>query len=98
MKQSVGQVLQDARTRRGPDLNEAARVTKLRLKFLRAIEEARWHASPEPVCARSFLSPSASFPGLDAEPLLKDYETIDDAPDRPGPIPPGAIRAGGISP
>jgi hypothetical protein len=98
MKQSVGQVLHDARTRRGLDLNEAERVTKIRLKFLRAIEEDRWDALPEPVYARSFLSTYARFLGLDDEPLLEEYERSVDAPGRPDPIPPGAIRTGGIGP
>jgi hypothetical protein len=68
------------------------------LKFLRAIEEDRWDALPEPVYARSFLSTYARFLGLDDEPLLEEYERTADAPDRPDPIPPGAIRTGGISP
>jgi cytoskeleton protein RodZ len=98
MKKSVGQVLQDTRTRRGLDLNEAERVTKIRLKFLRAIEEDRWEALPEPVYVRSFLSTYARFLGLDDEPLLEEYARTTGAPGRPDPIPPGAIRAGGISP
>jgi cytoskeleton protein RodZ len=98
MKKSVGQVLQDARTRRGLDLNDAERVTKIRLKFLRAIEEDRWEALPEPVYVRSFLSTYARFLGLDDGPLLEEYGRTADTPDRPDPIPPGAIRAGGIRP
>jgi hypothetical protein len=98
MKKSVGQVLQDARTRRGLDLNEAERVTKIRLKFLRAIEEDRWAALPERVYARSFLSTYARYLDVDDEPLLEEYERTGEVPDRPDPIPPGAIRAGGISP
>src|SRR3954447_445202 len=98
MKKSVGQVLEEARTRRGIDLNEAQRVTKIRVKFLRAIEEDRWEALPEPVYVRSFLSTYARFLGIDDEPLLEEYGRTARAPDRPDPIPLGAIRAGGIRP
>ena len=97
MTPPVGQVLQEARTGRGIDLVEAERVTKIRLKFLRAMEEDRWEELPEPVYARSFLSTYAAYLGLDDGPLLDQYErTAGDEP--PAAVPVGAIRAGGAKP
>jgi cytoskeleton protein RodZ len=96
MDKSVGQVLQDARTRRGLDLTEVERVTKIRVKFLRAMEEDRWEALPAPVYARSFLSTYARFLGLEDEPLIEEYEGTADEADRAESIPLGAIRPGGI--
>jgi cytoskeletal protein RodZ len=97
MTPPVGQVLQEARTRRGIDLVEAERVTKIRLKFLRAMEEDHWEELPEPVYARSFLSTYAAYLGLDDGPLLDQYERI--AKDEPpAAVPVGAIRAGGAKP
>ncbi len=91
----VGQTLREARTRRGIDLVEAERVTKIRLKFLRAMEEDRWNALPEPVYARSFLSTYAGYLGLDDEPLLDEYDKIE-SHERPEPIPLGTIRPGEV--
>jgi Helix-turn-helix domain len=98
MENSVGQVLQAARTGRGLDLNEAERVTKIRVKFLRAMEEDRWEDLPAPVYARSFLASYARFLGLDEEPLVEQYERTAPDADRVEPIPAGAIRPGGIRP
>lgn len=94
----VGQVLKDARTRRGLDLNEAERVTKIRVKLLRAMEEDRWEDLPAPVYASSFLATYARFLGLEDEPLVEQYETMAREAGRAETIPPGAIRAGGIRP
>jgi hypothetical protein len=96
MKNAVGQVLQDARTRRGLDLTEAERVTQIRVKFLRAMEEGRWEALPAPVYARSFLATYARFLGLDERPLVEEYDKVAAEAGREEPIPPGTIRAGGI--
>jgi cytoskeleton protein RodZ len=97
MTPPVGQVLQEARTRRGIDLAEAERATKIRAKFLRAMEEERWEELPAPVYARSFLSTYAAYLGLDDGPLIDDYRrSAGDEP--PAPIPVGAIRAGGAKP
>jgi cytoskeleton protein RodZ len=96
MDKSVGQVLHDARTRRGLDLTEVERVTKIRVKFLRAMEEDRWEALPAPVYARSFLSTYAHFLGLEDEPLIEKYEGTADGADRAESIPLGAIKSGGI--
>ncbi len=98
MNQTVGQILQEARTRRGLDLNEAERVTKIRVKFLRAMEEDRWEELPAPVYARSFLATYARFLGLDEGPLLAECESLAEGADRPEPIRPGTIRRGGIGP
>jgi len=98
MDNSVGHVLHDARTRRGIDLTEAERVTKIRVKFLRAMEEDRWKALPAPVYARSFLATYARFLGLDGKELVEHYDRTAGEDVHGEPIPLGAIRAGGVTP
>jgi hypothetical protein len=98
MDKSVGQVLQNARTQRGLDLTEVERVTKVRVKFLRAMEEDRWEALPAPVYARSFLATYARFLELNEGPLVEEYDRTAPEADREESIPPGTIRAGGIRP
>jgi hypothetical protein len=90
----VGQVLKDARMQRGIDLGEVERVTKIRVKFLRAMEEDRWDELSPPVYARSFLSTYAGYLGLDDGPLVEEYRrTVGDEPE---PVPIGVIRTGGM--
>jgi helix-turn-helix protein/uncharacterized protein DUF4115 len=92
----VGQVLKDARMQQGTDLGEVERVTKIRVKFLRAMEEEHWDELPAPVYARGFLSTYADYLGLDGAPLVEEYRRTEG--DEPEPIPIGAIRAGGVHP
>jgi Helix-turn-helix domain len=99
MAPRVGQVLREARTERGIELSEVERVTKIRIKFLRAMEEERWEALPAPVYARSFLSTYARFLGLDDQALVDQYRRTAEGADRIEPIPyqvvqPGSRRRG----
>ena len=94
MPKSVGQTLREARTRKGIELGEVERVTKIRVKFLRAIEEDRWDELPAPVYARSFLSTYARYLGLDDAPLLKSARDEIGEPERPAAVPEGVVRPG----
>jgi hypothetical protein len=94
MAPQVGQVLREARTERGIELGEVERVTKIRVKFLQAMEEDRWGALPAPAYARGFLSIYARFLGLDENALLDEYTRSVEGADRPEPIPQSVIRPG----
>jgi hypothetical protein len=94
MAPRVGQALREARTERGIELSEVERVTKIRIKFLRAMEEERWEALPAPVYARSFLSTYARFLGLDDKPLVDQYRRTAEEADRVEPIPPQVVQPG----
>jgi cytoskeleton protein RodZ len=97
MTPKIGQALREARTERGIELTEVERVTKIRVKFLRAMEEDRWAELPAPVYARSFLSTYARFVGLDDEALVEEYDRTVEGADRPEPIPAGVMRPGSLS-
>jgi hypothetical protein len=94
MAQQVGQVLREARTQRGIELSEVERVTFIRIKFLRAMEEDRWEALPAPAYARGFLSTYARFLGLDDQALLDQYTRTVEGADRAEPIPPTVLQPG----
>lgn len=94
MSRRVGQALREARTERGIDLSEVERVTKIRVKFLHAMEEDRWEALPAPTYARSFLATYARFLGLDDQALVDQYRATVDEAGRAEPIPPTVIRRG----
>jgi cytoskeletal protein RodZ len=94
MAPQVGQILHEARTERGIELSEVERVTKIRVKFLQAMEEDRWEALPAPAYARGFLSIYARFLGLDQKALLDQYEKTVEGADRHEPIPQSVIHPG----
>jgi hypothetical protein len=93
MAPSIGRTLRKARTERGLELTDVERATKIRIKFLEAMEEDRWEALPAPAYARGFLDIYARHLGLDREALLDQYdETVED--ERPEPIPESVIKPG----
>jgi cytoskeletal protein RodZ len=93
MAPRVGQALRKARTERGIDLSEVERATKIRVKFLEAMEEDRWDELPAPAYARGFLDIYARYLGLDQQALLDQYrESVEGESHEP--IPESVIKAG----
>jgi hypothetical protein len=97
MKPQVGQALREARTERGIQLNEVERVTKIRLRFLRAMEEDRWDDLPAPANVPGFISAYAKFLGLDEQALVDQYMVRPSrSPGARRSIKPRAIVAAGV--
>jgi cytoskeleton protein RodZ len=69
----IGSILKEARARRGLDIRTVEEQTKIRTKYLRALENGDWDALPGPAYTRGFLRTYASLLGLDAEALLDEY-------------------------
>lgn len=69
---SIGEVLRAARAEQGLELSEIERRTKLRSRYLRALEEERWSDLPGAAYAKGFLRTYASELGLDAEALVDE--------------------------
>jgi len=67
----VGQALREARLKRGLDLYEVKRVTKISVPALRAMEEDRWDDVPAPG-AEALLVAYARFLGLDEQSLVAE--------------------------
>jgi hypothetical protein len=97
MTPQVGQALREARTERGVELSEVERVTKIRVKFLVAMEEDRWKELPAPAYARGFLSIYARFLGLDEGTLLDRYKSTVEGADSAEPIPYGVVQPGQLT-
>src|SRR6266508_4558822 len=72
----VGQVLREARLKRGLDLYEVKRVTKISVPALRAMEEDRWEEVPAPG-AEVLLETYAEFLELDAQSLLAERRVLE---------------------
>jgi cytoskeleton protein RodZ len=98
MAASIGQELRSARTERGIELSEAERVTKIRTKFLEAMEEDRWEDLPGPPYTRAFLSSYAHFLGLDEKEIVDRYKREAEPPDHLEAIPSQVIQPGSLMP
>src|SRR6188472_3059278 len=69
----IGNVFREARNRRKIDLSEVEAATRIRVRYLRAIENEEWDVLPEGVYTRGFIRTYATFLGLDGERLADDY-------------------------
>jgi cytoskeleton protein RodZ len=69
----IGATLREARMRAKIDINEVETRTKIRAKYLRAIENEEWALLPGDVYVKSFLRTYADYLGLDSRQILDDY-------------------------
>ncbi len=70
----LGQVLREAREAKGVSLAEAEDATKIRQKYLQALEEGRYDILPPSVYVRGFLRSYANYLGLDPEHVVELYD------------------------
>jgi cytoskeleton protein RodZ len=96
MASGIGQKLHEARAARGIELDEIERVTKIRIKYLRAMEEDRWEVLPGDAYARGFLSTYASFLGLDQRALVEQYKRDHEPTDEVHRVPQELPRRGAV--
>jgi cytoskeletal protein RodZ len=69
----IGATLREARMRARIDIGEVETKTKIRAKYLRAIENEEWDLLPGPVYAKSFLRTYGDYLGLDSRMLVDEY-------------------------
>ncbi len=101
MENGVGNKLREARTRRSLSLQEAEEATKIRCRYLLAIENEDWEQLPGDTYARAFIRTYGGFLGLDGERLAEEQRQLRGSV-RPGerlprvdPRPQHAARHGG---
>jgi hypothetical protein len=70
----IGSTLREARLRARIDINEVETRTKIRAKYLRAIENEEWDLLPGPVYVKSFLRTYGDFLGLDTRLLVDEFK------------------------
>jgi hypothetical protein len=73
VESGIGTTLREARNRRKVDLSEVEEATKIRVRFLRAMENEEWDVLPGDTYARAFIRTYAGYLGLDGERLAEDY-------------------------
>src|ERR1700684_638681 len=69
----IGETLRDARMRARIDVSEIEAKTKIRAKYLRALENEEWGLLPGPTFVKSFLRTYAQALGLDGKALVEAY-------------------------
>ena len=69
----IGETLREARMRRRIDMTEVESATKIRGKYLRALENEEWDLLPGPTFVKTFLRTYAEYLGLDARLLVEEY-------------------------
>src|SRR4051795_7432921 len=97
----IGATLREARMRARIDISEIEAETKIRAKYLRALENEEWGLLPGPAYVRSFLRTYAEALGLDAKLLLEEYKLRHERPsdhDLMPMGPPGRRGTGGGGP
>ncbi len=72
----IGHILREARENRGLTLEEVQAKIRINARYLAAFETGQYDALPTPVHARGFLRNYARFLGLDPQPLLDRYLTV----------------------
>jgi transcriptional regulator with XRE-family HTH domain len=76
----IGETLRDARMRARIDVSEIEAKTKIRAKYLRALENEEWGLLPGPTFVKSFLRTYAEALGLDGKALVEEYRLNNENP------------------
>lgn len=84
----IGSTLREARTRQGLELHDAERATRIRARYLAALEEERFDQLPAEAYAKAFLRTYADFLGLDSELFVAELHSRMVASRPPPPPPP----------
>jgi cytoskeleton protein RodZ len=69
----IGETLREARMRRRIDMTEVEAATKIRAKYLRALENEEWDLLPGPTFVKTFLRTYAEYLELDPRLLVEEY-------------------------
>jgi hypothetical protein len=71
---AIGPMLREARMHAGLDINDVEERTKVRAKYLRALENEEWSLLPGTAFTKGFLRSYADLLGLDARLLIDEYK------------------------
>jgi transcriptional regulator with XRE-family HTH domain len=90
----IGETLRESRIRRRIDMAEVEAATKIRAKYLRALENEEWNLLPGPTFVKTFLRTYAEYLELDARALVEDYKQRFETPGSGEPAAFGGLAAG----
>src|ERR687893_450790 len=92
----IGETLRETRMRRRIDMTEVETATKIRAKYLRALENEQWDLLPGSTFVKTFLRTYAEYLGLDSRLLVEEYRQRYERPATPDltPFAAGLGRSG----
>jgi cytoskeleton protein RodZ len=85
----IGSSLREARTRRKLELSHVERETRIRAKYLRALEDERFDILPGAAYTKGFLRTYANYLDLDAQRFVDEYNSRfapEEELDAPAPV------------
>ena len=71
----IGNSLREARLRQSLELSDVERATKIRPKYLRALEDEQFELLPAQTYVKGFLNTYAEFLGLDGQLYVDEYNS-----------------------
>ena len=71
----IGNSLREARTRRQIDVGQAEQATKIRARYLRALEDERFDQLPSQTYVKGFLRTYADYLGLDGQLYVDEFNS-----------------------
>src|SRR5215210_4795201 len=77
----IGSILRETRIRNKIDITTVEDATKIRAKYLRALENEEWIVLPGPTYVKTFLRTYAQFLGLDPHLLVDEYSARFEEPE-----------------
>jgi cytoskeleton protein RodZ len=77
----IGSTLRETRIRKKIDITSVEEGTKIRAKYLRALENEEWVLLPGPTYVKTFLRTYAEFLGLDPRLLVEQYSARFEQPE-----------------
>jgi cytoskeletal protein RodZ len=91
---SIGETLREARMRQRLDIADVERQTKIRAKYLRALENEEFSMLPGPTFVKTFLRTYAEQLGLDPHALVEEYRAEHEPRDELETLKPLGPRGG----
>ena len=79
----IGETLREARMRQRLDIADVEDRTKIRAKYLRALENEEWGLLPGPTFVKTFLRTYAEVVGVDPYLLVEEYRLTEESSDSP---------------
>ena len=93
---TIGETLREARMRQRLDIADVEASTKIRAKYLRALENEEFSMLPGPTFVKTFLRTYSEALGLDPHLLVEEYRATYEGGDEPEALrplgPPGSPR------
>lgn len=80
MTVEIGAMLREARMRESLDIADVEAQTKIRAKYLRALESEEWHLLPGATYVKSFLKTYADMLALDSKLLVEEFKLRHERP------------------